>query len=111
MSNYTYAAMIILITGAAGVLIGIFEAISRSKKAWGFGSLHAPFPVKDVHTYNQAVGRLWMITGLAIAADGMILYLFPSRKMGIVAVVLAVVIYSIGTGWYVTSIESRFRKK
>ena len=111
MTELFYAGLIIEITGIIGIGIGIFDLLSKKEKPRGFGNLTVHFKVKDVLSYNHAVGKLWLVVGILICLDGALLLLKDPEKLSVFVALSAVAIYTIASIYYVMVIEKKYSVK
>lgn len=97
--------------GAAFIVLGIYDYVSKKPVAFGFWANAEVFPVKDVKGYNRALGKLFMVFGVLFILLGLPM-LVGQNSPWIVASILGVLVEAIGTmAIYVTVIERKYRVK
>lgn len=107
MTELYYAGLIIEITGFVGIAIGLFECLTHSKTAFGYGRYKAPFKPIDVRAYNKAVGKLWLVTGTLVCLDGLLLLTENPEKKSVFVALSIVAIYTLGAIYYVLVIQTK----
>lgn len=93
------------------VVWGIATYVSKSAKHFGFWANAAVAEMKDVKAYNRALGKLWCVYGILLAALGIPL-LGGQNSAGPIFSILGTMLISIGAMVvYVIGIEAKYRKK
>lgn len=110
MTELSFAAILVELTGLISAGLGIFCRTSRRNTAWGFGSIRAPFEVTDLKAYNRAVGNIWLACGIITCLLGGLLVLFGSGPAVFVAIA-AFAAYTGGSAYYVLSVTPKYRKR
>jgi len=105
------AFVIWLLMSIAFVILGIYACISKKEVAFGFWANAAAPEVTDVQGYNKALGKLWVVFGVAFGIIGLPL-LAGQNSAIIILSVLGAMFLSVGTMIYYTlAIEARYKKK
>lgn len=110
MTELSYAAVLIELTGIVSAGLGIFCRTSKRQTAWGYGSIRAPFEVTDLKAYNRAVGGIWLTTGILTCLLG-ILLIFLGSGYAVFVALAAIAVYTGGSAYYVLSVTKRFRRR
>ena len=102
----------ILIWSACGILLAVLGVCAFfAKKEVGFWANVKPIAVTDVRGYNRAVGKLFIIGGLAFILLGLPM-LKGQNTAGIVLSMLGIVFGSLAMMIvYTVGIEGKYRKK
>ncbi len=101
----------------AFALIGIFFLIIGircffSDKPSGFWANAEQFEVTDVHAYNNAMGKLWIVAAILYTTLGLPLLNPKNILLVILVTVVGCMIVSIGIMiFFTTVIEPKYRKK
>lgn len=105
------AFIIWAIAGCAFIGLGLYAFVSKKEVAFGFWANAKMFPVKDIKSYNRAVGKLWCIFGVVFVILGVPLLegqnspLIILTMLGVMAeVIITMAIYTI-------IIEKKYRDK
>ena len=100
-----------LVVSLLFVIFGIFTMKSKKAKPFGFWANAAAPEVTDVQGYNKALGKLWVVFGVAFGIIGLPL-LAGQNSAIIILSVLGAMFLSVGTMIYYTlAIEARYKKK
>lgn len=110
MAEYI-AFLIWAVVGAAFIVLGIYDFVSKKQMPFGFWANAEVFPVKDVKGYNRALGKLFIVFGVLFVLLGLPI-LAGQDSPWIVVSILGVLAEAIGTmAVYVTVIEKKYRMK
>ena len=111
MGENLIAFIIWVIFGLFFVGMGVYNIFSKRSSPAGFWANVKTFPVKEVRSYNRAMGKLWIAYGIVFALFGLP-FLFGDRSSYLLLTVLGVMLESIITMIiYVLCIETKYRKK
>lgn len=104
------AFMIWTLLGVIFVLYGIYAICSKKEVAFGFWANAETFPVRDVKSYNRAVGKLWVVFGIVLVLLGLPL-LDGQNSPYVIISILGIMLEAIAAmAVYVTVIERKYRK-
>lgn len=104
------AFMIWALLGGIFVLYGIYAACSKKEVPFGFWANAEMFPVKDVKSYNRAVGKLWVVFGIVLILLGLPLRGGQNSPYAVISI-LGIMIEAVAAmAVYVTVIERKYRK-
>ena len=104
------AFMMWALLGVIFVLYGIYAACSKKEAAFGFWANAKTFPVRDVQSYNRAVGKLWVVFGIVLVLLGLPL-LEGQNSPYVIISILGIMLEAIAAmAVYVTVIERKYRK-
>lgn len=109
MTELSYAAILVELTGIVSVFLGVYIQLSKKDIAYGFGSSRAPFEVTDRKAYNKEVGMLWLYCGIAVCLLGVLL-MVAGDGIAIFVALAAVAVYVAGSARYVLTITKKYRK-
>ncbi len=111
MGENVIAFMIWVLFGLFFVGMGVYNIFSKRSSAAGFWANAEVFPVKDVRSYNRAMGKLWIAYGIIFALLGLP-FLFGDRSSYLLFPVLGVMLEAIIMMIiYVLFIEKKYRRK
>ena len=104
------AFMIWSLLGVIFVLYGIYAVCSKKEVPFGFWANAKTFPVRDVKSYNRAMGKMWVIFGTVFVLLGLPL-LGGQNSPYIIISILGIMLEAIAAmAVYVTVIERKYRK-
>ncbi len=109
MTELSYAAILVELTGLVSLFLGIYIQHSKKDIAYGFGTARAAFEVTDQKAYNKEVGMLWLYCGIAVCLLGLLLVIFGDR-LAIFVAIAAIAVYVAGSARYVLTITKKYRK-
>ena len=102
---------------SAFALVGLFFLIIGircffSDKPSGFWANAEQFEVTDVHAYNKAMGKLWIVVAILFTAIGLPLLNPKDILLVILVSVVGCMVVSIGIMiFFTTVIEPKYKKK
>lgn len=89
--------------GAAFIVLGMYVALSKKEKAFGFWANAKTPPVKDIKKYNRALGTLECAYGVVFILIGLPLLAGQNSPLLIISIlgamfstIAAMVVYEIG---------------
>lgn len=92
------------------VIFGIYITKSKKAKPFGFWANASAPEVKDVEGYNKALGKLWIVFGVAFGIIGLPLLAGQNSAIIIISV-LGAMFLAVGTMIYYTlAIEAKYKK-
>lgn len=106
-----FAFIIWLVISCAFILFGIYSFISKKEVAFSFWANAEVFPVNNVKAYNRAVGKLWCVFGIVLAALGLPLLNGQNSPYILLSILGVMAEAIIAMAVYVTVIEKKYRKK
>lgn len=109
MTELSYAAILVELTGLVSVFLGIYILLSKKDIAYGFGTARAAFEVTDRKGYNKEVGLLWLYCGISVCLLGLLLILFGD-DIAIFVAIASIGVYFAGSARYVLTITKKYRK-
>lgn len=96
--------------GLAMVILGIYDYCSKKEVAFGFWANAKIAPIKDVKSYNRALGKLFMVYGILLILLGLPLLIGNKSPLIVLTIVgtslLSIVVMAI----YTIKIEGKYRK-
>ena len=105
------AFLIWALFGLSFLVLGFYVFHAKTAKAFGFWANADVFPVEDVKSYNQALGKMWCVFGIIFILLGLPLlsgqnspYIFLSLFGVMLEAIVIMVIY-------ITKIEAKYRKR
>ena len=99
------------LVGVAIISLGVYDYFAKSTRPFGFWSNVKVFEVTDVHAYNRALGKLFMVYGGVFVLLGLPI-LAGQNNAWLVFTIVGVAFASIvAMAVYVTVIEPKYRKK
>lgn len=104
MTGRIIAFAIWAVFGASFIVLGIYVALSKKERAFGFWANAKVVPITDITGYNRALGRLWCIFGAVFILLGLPFltggqnspYIMISILGAMFASIAAMVIYELG---------------
>lgn len=95
--------------GIAFISLGLYAFFSKREVAFGFWANAKMFPVKDVHAYNRAVGKMWCVFGAVFILLGLPL-LGGQNSPGAILTIIGAMIEAIAVAVvYTVVIEPKYR--
>ena len=107
----TMVFMIWAICGAAFIVLGIYDSLSKREVAFGFWANAETFPVTDVKAYNKAVGKLFCVFGIVFIILGIPLLGEQNSPLILLSIVGTMFEVIAAMVVYVTVVEKKYRKK
>ena len=108
MTEQTLAFLLWSAIAGLIVLLGITALFA--KKPVGFWSNARPFEVTDVKKYNAAVGKLFIVFGIALVLLGLPLLAEETTAFIIISILGVMALAITAMVIYVTVIEKKYRK-
>lgn len=108
MTEQTLAFL--LWSAVAGLIVLLGISALFAKKPVGFWSNARPFEVTDVKKYNAAVGKLFIVFGIALVLLGLPLLAEETTAFIIISILGVMALAITAMVIYVTVIEKKYRK-
>ena len=105
------AFIIWAICGCAFLILGIYACLSKKEVAFGFWANSGTFPVKDVKSYNRAVGKLWCVFGVVFLILGLPLLEGQNSPLILISILGVMAEAIIAMSVYTVVIEKKYRDK
>jgi len=105
------AFMIWAVCGAAFIVLGIFDSLSKKEVAFSFWANAETFPVNDVKAYNRAIGKLFCVFGIFFIILGIPLLGGQDSPFILLSIIGAMFETIIVMVVYVTVIEKNTEKR
>ena len=99
------------VCGAAFIILGFYDSLSKKEKAFGFWANAETFEVNDVRAYNKALGKLFCVFGIIFIMLGIPLLGGQNSPLVLISVVGVMFEAIAAMVVYVTVIEKKYRKK
>lgn len=98
------------VCGLVFIIMGIYDYFAKSTRPFGFWANAKTAEVKDVKSYNKALGRLFICFGVVFILLGLPLLAGQNSPWIIMSIIGTMFLAIVAMGIYTMVIEPKYRK-